>query len=64
MTYEQWFAYYNDPEASTLRKAYAKAFLGGAVDDDESFNDWCAAEYAFYLRRPTEYEVPYTGLLD
>jgi len=64
MNYDDWFRNYNDPEAPTLRKAFAKAFAGGAVDDNESFNDWCRAEYEWYLRNPADYEVPYTGLLD
>ena len=64
MNYNDWFTHYNDSEASTLRKAFAKAFADGAVDDEESFNDWCRAEYEWYLGNPADYEVPYTGLLD
>jgi hypothetical protein len=64
MNFDDWFAHHNDPEAPTLRKAFAKAFADGAVDDDESFNDWCRAEYEWYLGNPTDYEIPYTGLLD
>jgi hypothetical protein len=64
MNYDAWFRHYDDPDASTLRAAFAKAFLDAAVDDDESFNDWCKAEYAIYRERPSRYEVPYTGLLD
>lgn len=64
MTYKQWFRYYSDPESPTLRKSFAKAFADGAVDDAESFDDWCHAEYEWYLRDPEDYEPPYTGLLD
>jgi hypothetical protein len=64
MRYVDWFEYYNDLEASTLRKAFAKAFLDCAAGDDESFDDWCHAEYEVYRGDPKTYEVPYTGLLD
>jgi hypothetical protein len=64
MRYDDWFEYYSDPEGSTLRKAFAKAFLDGSARDDESFEDWCRAEYEFYMGDPKTYEVPYTGLLD
>jgi len=64
MTYPEWLRYYNDPEAPTLRTAFTKAFADGAVGDDESFDEWCRAEYACYRERPADYEPPYTGLLD
>ena len=64
MNYKQWFAHYDDPDAPSLRHAYAKAFLDGAVGDDECFADWCRAEYEVYAGNPGRYEVPYTGLLD
>jgi hypothetical protein len=64
MNYDDWFDYYNDPESPTLRKAFGKAFADGAVGDEESFDDWCRAEYGWYLRDGEGYEVPYTGLFD
>jgi hypothetical protein len=64
MNYKDWFSYYNDPDERTLQKAYAKAFLDGSARDDESFVEWCRAEYKIYREDPKTYEVPYTGLLD
>lgn len=64
MNYDDWFAYYNHPDDLTLRKSYAKAFLDGSAGDDESFEEWCRAEYRMYREDPKEYEVPYTGLFD
>ncbi len=60
MNYKQWFKWYKP----TLRQSYAKAFLDYAVEDEESFADWCGAEYEIYQEDPNEYEVPYTGILD
>lgn len=48
----------------TLRQSYAKAFLDNVVEADELFADWCGAEYEIYQEDPSEYEVPYTGILD
>jgi hypothetical protein len=60
MTFEDWFSWYDE----TLAAAFARAFLDGAVEFEESFAQWCKAEYEIYRENPTQYEAPYTGLLD
>lgn len=60
MTYNEWLDWYEE----TLRASYVKAFLDRVVENEESFADWCGAEYDIYCEKPDEYEVPYTGILD
>jgi hypothetical protein len=64
MNFDQWFRYYSDPQEPVLANAFAKAFLDHAVGFEESFSDWCKAEYEIYQKNPVQYEVPYTGILD
>ena len=55
--FKNWF----DAKGTDLLKGWLRAKDDG---NDEPFQDWVLGEYAIYREKPSDYEIPYHGIMD
>ena len=55
--FKNWF----DAKGTDLLKGWLRAKDDG---NDEPFQDWVLGEYDIYREKPSDYEIPYHGIMD